>query len=314
MTWRNRYPLRVIAAFVLTASFAFLPGRTAAEDSEARLFAAHALTLRAAVISGEQRATEFLTTLPGIGMREEETLLVLWSPFFANAVVKLGRIRAPVPAALYYNPLLDIAVLTLWERTEEGYRVRSARALPGERLANPSAIVSVLPLWMAEGHEAVETLMRNSAARLRTFSSSHPAQSREPGRAATTFAADAQDMRTALPRLVWYAMRRARWTDGTMPWLELTLAGIESALAEGNPAVLLAVAPETDEESATVLARLPAGFVEALALDMVLEAGEGDRLLIGSMPEDGDVYLLVLCTLEGSACAIRRFMLLSLLS
>ena len=45
---------------------------------------------------------------------------------------------------------------------------------------------------------------------------------------------------------------------------------------------------------------------------MVLPAGKEKRLLIGSMPDDGDVYLFVLCRLEGADCALRRFMLSSL--
>ena len=45
---------------------------------------------------------------------------------------------------------------------------------------------------------------------------------------------------------------------------------------------------------------------------MILPAGKEKRLLIGSMPDDGDVYLFVLCRMEGADCALRRFMLSSL--
>ena len=75
----------------------------------------------------------------------DEALPALWRPFFANAVVQLGRAPSPAPVALYYNPLLDVAVTTLWEKQDGGYRVVWARALPGERLADPEAAVVPLP-------------------------------------------------------------------------------------------------------------------------------------------------------------------------
>ena len=46
---------------------------------------------------------------------------------------------------------------------------------------------------------------------------------------------------------------------------------------------------------------------------MVLEAERDARLLVGSLPEDGDVYVLALCRLAGGGCALRRLVLLALL-
>ena len=46
--------------------------------------------------------------------------VALWRPFFANAVVALGRLPSSAPVALYYNPLLDVAVATLWEKQDGG--------------------------------------------------------------------------------------------------------------------------------------------------------------------------------------------------
>ena len=105
------------------------PPARATDESAARLFAAHALALRSAVVAGEERAAEVLAAMPGAGMVARGTLPALWGPSFANAIVKLGRLRSSGPAALYYDPLLDIAVLTLWTRADEGYRVVSVRAL-----------------------------------------------------------------------------------------------------------------------------------------------------------------------------------------
>ena len=44
--------------------------------------------------------------------------------FFENAMVKVGRLNATVPVVLYYNPLLDVALFTLWLR--QGNAIASA--------------------------------------------------------------------------------------------------------------------------------------------------------------------------------------------
>ena len=69
-----------------------------AEESPARQFAASALALRSAVVAGEERALAVLAAMPGAGMAARETLPALWSPTFANAIVKLGRLRSTGPA------------------------------------------------------------------------------------------------------------------------------------------------------------------------------------------------------------------------
>ena len=300
----------VLAAVVAAAA---LPASSAAAESDARLFAAHALALRAVGVAGEGPAAEILAVMPGAGMAgDAESLTALWRPFFANAIVKLGRLRSPAPAALYYNPLLDVAVFTLWEKQEGGYRVAAARALPGERLAEPEVPAPPLPSWTA-ADGPVEALARTTAARLEAFRSAHPAKAAEAGGDTTTFAAAAADMQAALPRLVRNAAQSVEWTDEAQPWLRPTLAEVEEALAARDPAALAAAAPGTDADTAAAFARLPAGFAAGLTLDMVLEAEGNGRLLIGSLPEDGDVYVLVLCRLSGGVCALRRFVLISLL-
>ena len=121
--------------------------RSAAEESAARVFVAHSLDLRAAGVAGEARATAVLADMPGVPFKgAEESLPALWAPFFENAIVKLGRVQSDAPAALYYNPLLDIAVFTVWERRQGQFRVASIRALPGEHLADPEAVVTPRPL------------------------------------------------------------------------------------------------------------------------------------------------------------------------
>ena len=227
--------------------------------------------------------------------------------------VKLGRLPSLAPVALYYDPLLDIAVLTFWIREQAGYRVKSIRALPGERLAAPDTAVPVEPTWMSAPDGAVGTLVGTTAARLDAFRLTHPTEASEPGRDTVTFAVAAAGLGAALPRMAWHVAQRAQWTDEARPWLRPVLVGIEQALAARDPAALVSAAPDTDADTAAALAALPAGFAAGLELDMALEAGETDHLLIASLAGDGDTYLLTLCGLNADACVLRRFMLVSLL-
>ena len=292
---------------VLTMGIAALP---AAGDAQARAFAAHALALRAAVVEGEGEVV--LAQVPGGGPGEHRPLL--WAPFFENAVVVLGRLRSPVPAALYYNPLLDIALLTRWEMREGGYRIASIRALPGERLNDPRAAVSSRPVWMTTTTEGgpVAALAEVTTTRLDAFRRAHPADAVDRGQDGATFAADAAAARPALSRLQWNAGRRARWNSGADLWLRPTLAKVRQALSARDPSSLMAAAPATDPTTAEVISSLPADHAALLVLDMVLDIGRDGRLLIGSSPGDGDIYFLVLCRLNGDACPLHRVMMVSL--
>ena len=176
------------AALILAVLIGLVPTSSVAQVPDARLFASHALALRAAGVAGEQEAVDFLTTLPGSGMVAAETLSALWSPFFANAVVKLGRLRSPGPVALYYDPLLDIAVITQWQRQGNGYRVVSGHGLPGSRLVDPEAEAKLQPRWMTLGEHPVTALVQVASQRLMVFRQAHPPESQNAGRANTTFA------------------------------------------------------------------------------------------------------------------------------
>ena len=97
MTFTRACTGAVLGVVLATA----LPAHPAAAQSDIRLFAAHALTLRAAGVEGDRLAVEVLADMPGSGMvGADESLAVLWRPFFENAIVKLGRLRASEPAAL----------------------------------------------------------------------------------------------------------------------------------------------------------------------------------------------------------------------
>ena len=305
-TIRSICVLASLAAAILMSMS--LPGPARA-DAETRGFAAHALTLRAEVVDG--RGAPVLALIPG-GLAQG-SMAELWPAFFENTMVALGRLRSPAPRALYYNPLLDVAVSTIWEKRKGGWRLTVIRALPGERLAGPPGNVPSRPSWVAADESPIEALAATAAARLAAFRRAHPPGAKRAARIATTFAGDAADARAARPRLMWNARLRARWDSGTDPWLRPTLSDITRTLSAGDAKAVTAAAPATDAATAEAIAGLPAGFAKRLVLDMVLSAGEDGRLLIGSLPDDGEMYFLVLCRLDGAACGLRRIMMVSLL-
>ncbi len=296
--------------------------RQRAQDQQANttdtLFVTHALALRAAAVAGSRVATDILANAPGTilltdGADTDETLSVVWSPFFENTVVKFGRVGSPRPVALYYNPLLDVAVLTEWERREQRWQVASVRVQPGERLADPSVAVSSRPAWLESDEDPIEALSRIAEERMTAFRSAHPAQTDEPAPPSASVAVAAADMQSALLRLTWNVVQRAEWTEEATAWLQPTLASIDETLNRRDAAALMSAAPDTDQETAAAFADLPEGFAERLRLDMVLEGGEQERLLIGSLPDDGDIYVFILCRLTGGTCDLDRFILAPLL-
>ena len=164
-----------------------------AERQETRLFAAHALALRTGGLQGDPATMDMLAAMPASG--SARATRALWPPFFENAIVKLGRLRSPTPVALYYNPLLDVALITFWRRTQGRYSVTSIRALPGERLARPGIAVTEQPAWLLSG-DPVSELMTMTEARLSGFRRSHPASGLAAARDEAGFASAADDLRT----------------------------------------------------------------------------------------------------------------------
>ena len=297
---------------MLLASLPVTVANGAGREAGPRVFAAQALTLRAAGAAGDEEVAGLLARMPGAAIVDWEALPLLWTGFFQNAVVAMGRLNSPAPMALYYSPLLDVGLLTRWAEGEGGYRLTGTHALPGERLSDPAAEAPLQPAWTAAREGPAAALARTAADRLGAFRRSHPAEERAAARVGATFAAAAADLRAALPRLVRNAGRHARWVEAKS-WLGPALAAVSSALAAGDAAALRATAPDTDTETAAALASLPEGFISSLLLDAVFRGAGEERLLIGSSPDDGDIYVLIACRMEGGDCALRRFVLLSLL-
>ena len=125
---------RVIRAVFNSLVVIFLLGLPCCfAKSDELLFAARALEFRDAGVAGNEGFLAVVSAMPGSAIVEPELLLSLWAPSFANTIVKLGRLRSDAPVSLYYDPLLDIAVIAYWNRTDDGYSIRSVRTLTGKK-------------------------------------------------------------------------------------------------------------------------------------------------------------------------------------
>ena len=188
------------------------------------------------------------------------------------------------------------------------YRITRLHVVPGERLASPGALVPATPGWMTE-EEPVAVMGRITVERLAAladggFSGSGDSDSFDYDRAD-------RDLRAAQPRLLWNVLQRSRWSEAAGRWLSRTIDVIDEAMALSDAPALVEVAPDTDAQTARILADLPSAFVSDLVLDMVLEPDEDRRLLVVSTQHDGEVYVLVLCrlNLDAGLCRPRQFAL-----
>ena len=281
-----------------------------AKQLDLRLFASQVLSLRTAFVESDPEALSVLSKIPG-GKSVPE-LAATSQAIFENAVIKLGRLKSTAPVALYYNPLLDIAFISFWEKKDRLYRLVSIRILPGERLIDSNAEVPVQPEWMTAS-DFIVALKDTTNKRLATFDKLHPGNAIEIKTDDVTFAAAASDMRAVQPRLSGLLAMLVLWTEEFSPWLFSVVSRIDEILTAPNATTIATEAPGTDSATAAALSRLPSDFGQNLTLDMTLEIGKSQRLLIISLPQEGDIYVLVLCELDDTNnCALHRFILLSL--
>ena len=298
-----------------------LPGAMTVETTvlpDMSVLERQALALRQSAIDRGDMALRVLDIIPGIGwllpqdVSEVDRIGILkqlWGSFFENAVVEIRDEETESPSVLYYNPLLDVALLTHWERpTILFHRIKGLRVLPGERLSTTDTVVSAAPGWMT-GETPIETLYNTTRERLSAFKNSQiPEYERTDDQ---RYELAVRDLRLAQPRLEWNMLQRAQWHGESNGWLSGTIAAIEETLSLGDATALLTRAVETEMETAMALVNLPEGFVDSLTLDMVLNYEGEDRLLVISLPEDGNVYIMAQCHLipDAQLCLPRKYFL-----
>ena len=308
------WPLAAMAIFVCLACLGRLEAQ---EQSASSLFQVRAMALRTAVLASSEPALEMLSLMPGAGLTdhkrttgEASTRLVelLWKPFFENVVIETREVDSGESAALYYNPLLDVALYTRWRHVSPSdFLMTGFKAIAGEALTDPPSDAPLEPSWM-RANDPVEAFARIAGERLHAVSAFVRDHRSSGAGEIDTYQRDSEDFWAAAPRLLWNVSQRAQWAEEQ--WLLPTLAQIQTALAAHDKNVLRSLAPHTDAVTEALLTELPHDFADRLALDMVIQDDGGNRILIGSMPEDGEIYIWALCLLEGDTCRLVRFALI----
>lgn len=278
----------------------------------ARVFARHVLDFASAMRNRGLPAWN--VALPHGGAQEYSAAAEhQWRRFFDNIGISFGRMRSSAPMAVFYNPVLDIALLSLWEKQDDGYAPTSVRMLPGEKLQEPGvwlhpAVFSSEPSWSANENSPLAALGRTARSRVDSFHSAHPVGSLEPWRDESTLADMDMEARLVMQRLVKWDEKQRRMRAW---WVQAVLADIVDLLAERDPAGLLGSAPDTAPHVAYALTRVPADFRTTFVLQMVLEGSAGERLLVGSL-RDTLTVISVTCRWSGGGCAPREFEMMDL--
>jgi hypothetical protein len=218
----------------------------------------------------------------------------LWSTFFRNVVVAGGHLASERPVVAYYNPLVDVFVLTVWQRRAGGggLDLLTIRALPGAHLARPDQEVGSAPAWQGTTRP-LDALRAVTWARLDRFARTYPAAARQritpgspdsPGWRASQTAAEA--------RLLAHA---AALSLADEPGLRAALERLNAALA-GDAGRLLRAEEFVGNIDPVILAGLtatPGQVRAAFALDAVYRRPGDDRwVALFSLPDDGTAYLV----------------------
>jgi hypothetical protein len=110
----------------------------------------NAVLTRALGIESPKAITPQLDAMPkGVITHDQDTLpqrLTIWSFFLKGTLIKLGRINSPNPIIVFYNPLMDVALVQGCHYNEAVIKCDQACALPGESMDNFKAARA--PAWL----------------------------------------------------------------------------------------------------------------------------------------------------------------------
>ena len=279
-------------------------------------FELHAFALRNEFVNKTDAGLRILALNPGIAELVDLNTLdeissasmeAIWSPFFANTIVRTFAEDTLRPTVVYYNPLLDIAFLTMWKSiSTDSWRIIGLRTVAGKRIVGQASAVPLLPSWMDE-EDVADRFSQIAQQRLAAMPAFVRAWQQDVDDAYEDALYDFKDVQK---RLVWGVNHRQQWS--AKPWLAATLANIQHALNSHDATALYSMAPDTDDLAAHALAELPQGFAEHLSLDMILEDDGRNRILIGSREDSGDLYIWVICRVDGDNCLLSRFGIVSI--
>jgi hypothetical protein len=136
----------------------------------------NAVLTRALGIESPRAITPQLDAMPkGVITRDQSTLpqrLTIWSFFLKGTLIKLGRLNSPNPVIVFYNPLVDVALVQGCHYDRAVIKCDQACALPGESMDNLKA--ARVPAWLLE-KLPMDAFERTAGIRMAVFERDQPA-------------------------------------------------------------------------------------------------------------------------------------------
>ena len=257
---------------------------------------AEVLRLRTAATVEPAAAAATLGRMPRSGLAADPEFAarrgLLWSTFFRNAIVAVGHLDSTRPVVAYYNPLVDVFVLTVWGSGPGGrLDLLTIRALPGAHLARPDQEVGLAPAWQGTTRP-LDAMRAVTWARLGRFARTYPAAARRtitPG--STESPRWRASQAAAEGRLLAHV---AALSLADEPGLRAALERLDAALAgDGGPLGAEEFVGNVDPVILARLASAPAQVRAAFVVDAVYRRpDDGRRVALLSLPDDGTTYLV----------------------
>ena len=239
-------------------------------------------------------------------------LSMSWTQFFRNSIVKVGCLPSDQPVALYYNPIYDIGVLTLWKNKENRrFDLVSMQALSGECISDLKCqAVPLVPAWATTKDKLFTQSIKNTTAqRLSAFAAQFPIDRAEPASLSLLGTVSMETLQLdAENRLITqtaFILTMDKQFSGT---IKAFLAGLK----EGNIAALQKVGFGMDKGIADELVRLPPPFRKAIDLAAVLPLGKDELLVFFSIPADPTWAFMMFLDRQGGDVGVKKLAIIEL--
>lgn len=276
------------------------------------LFLSTALTFRSEALLEPRMADRWYQMMPPTKYSKDESFRSLrpiaWSIFFRDTIMKIGALKSKGPTAIYYNPLVDVAVITHWEsHSARRYEIRTAYAVPGYALAQRkerSSSSSPLPEWLiAERGPVLLQLVNLAAQRLQDIASVFPIDreaNQSQGRAINLNAPDLQEQSEEQVLILLDGLRRAA-TDRP---LRGVIEEVQMALVRGTVDDLSKISIQVDDSASQAVRGTEPEVRKQIELSAVYRSSLDTVLAFYSLPQDGHAY--VVATVQGQKEGHRR--------
>jgi hypothetical protein len=230
-----------------------------------------------------------------------------WAQFLRVSVLMVGAAEGPVPLVAFYNPWVDLFLLTAWEVVDGGVRVIDAELLIGDWVRKRGQLpFDFTPAWLRGGVFRPAAVGMAVADALRAFEALFPTsdaiadwRSRLPGLQSPRLLVD-HNYLVAGHHLVESMLGLdafASATDGEDPRLVGIRAAVEDALslaAQGRVQSLLQSASDTLPATQKTLGELPAdAFAGLRVAAVVLDKQASLVFLVPQSPPNYFVSLLL---------------------